>query len=183
MNRFSDLISQLRSDDDYLKYSFRWPKMFLHSWKIEPWKATLQVTRGCNHRCVSCTCTMKDPNELSTDEWKRVINELPAGERFECVNFTGGEPLLRKDFLELVETAKTRGFTRISLNSNATLISSTSTAEQLLTAGINAFTISYHGIGTHDQFTRRKSAEEKVCQGIDNIIAAAESMKEKEGSS
>src|SRR5690349_11500837 len=67
---------------------------------------TWELTYACNLACVHCLSSSgrRDPRELSTDECKRVIDELERMQVF-YVNIGGGEPTVRKDFWELVEYA------------------------------------------------------------------------------
>lgn len=51
-----------------------------------------------------CIRTYHWANELTTEECKRVIDEL-AYNRVKTILFTGGEPLLRGDFFEIVDYA------------------------------------------------------------------------------
>ena len=67
---------------------------------------TWELTYGCNLACTHCLSSSgrRDPDELSTLEAKRFIDELAAMQVF-YVNIGGGEPTLRRDFVELVEYA------------------------------------------------------------------------------
>jgi len=71
----------------------------------------------CNQRCTFCYAagqTMAGVKELTTAEWKTVIDRLEAA-RVPMVTFTGGEPTLREDLPELVSYAK-RMVTRVNTN-------------------------------------------------------------------
>jgi mycofactocin radical SAM maturase len=71
---------------------------------------TWEVTYGCNLACAHCLSSSgkRDPRELTTRESEQVIDELAAMQVF-YVNVGGGEPLVRRDFLHLVEYAIERG--------------------------------------------------------------------------
>jgi mycofactocin biosynthetic radical S-adenosylmethionine protein MftC len=71
---------------------------------------TWELTYGCNLACVHCLSSSgrRDPEELSTDECKAVIDELARLQVF-YVNIGGGEPTIRPDFTELVEYAVAQG--------------------------------------------------------------------------
>jgi mycofactocin biosynthetic radical S-adenosylmethionine protein MftC len=71
---------------------------------------TWELTYGCNLACVHCLSSSgrRDPEELSTEECKAVIDELARLQVF-YVNIGGGEPTIRPDFLELVEYAVASG--------------------------------------------------------------------------
>jgi len=86
-----------------------------------PLEATLELTYGCNLRCVHCyNPTHKAKGELSTQEFYRIIDQLFQEECF-LITFTGGEIFTRKDSFEIFSYAKKKGFS-IILFTNATLI-------------------------------------------------------------
>lgn len=65
---------------------------------------TWELTYACNLECVHCLSSsgQRDPRELTTAEAKGVIDELAALQVF-YINMGGGEPLVRRDFFELLE--------------------------------------------------------------------------------
>jgi mycofactocin radical SAM maturase len=67
---------------------------------------TWELTYACNLACVHCLSSSgrRDPRELSTDEARRVVDELQRMQVF-YVNIGGGEPTVRRDFWELLEYA------------------------------------------------------------------------------
>src|ERR1700678_1511301 len=67
---------------------------------------TWELTYACNLACVHCLSSSgrRDPDELSTDECKTLIDEFERMQIF-YVNIGGGEPTVRSDFWELVEYA------------------------------------------------------------------------------
>lgn len=67
---------------------------------------TWELTYACNLSCVHCLSSSgrRDPNELTTEECKRVIDELQRMQVF-YVNIGGGEPTVRPDFWELLDYA------------------------------------------------------------------------------
>ncbi len=67
---------------------------------------TWELTYACNLACVHCLSSSgrRDPRELSTDECRRVVDELQAMQVF-YVNIGGGEPTVRRDFWELLAYA------------------------------------------------------------------------------
>lgn len=71
---------------------------------------TWELTYACNLACVHCLSSsgQRDPRELTTAEAKAVIDELRALQVF-YVNIGGGEPMIRRDFFELVDYATTNG--------------------------------------------------------------------------
>ncbi len=58
-----------------------------------------ELTRSCNLACRHCRASSKhgpDPNELSSSECFRLIDEIVSFSK-PVIILTGGEPLLRKD--------------------------------------------------------------------------------------
>jgi len=71
---------------------------------------TWELTYACNLECVHCLSSSgrRDPRELSTAEAQRVIDELRDLQVF-YINIGGGEPMVRRDFFELVEYSVNSG--------------------------------------------------------------------------
>jgi [mycofactocin precursor peptide]-tyrosine decarboxylase / 3-amino-5-[(4-hydroxyphenyl)methyl]-4,4-dimethylpyrrolidin-2-one synthase len=65
---------------------------------------TWELTYACNLSCVHCLSSsgQRDPRELTTAEAKRVLDELRDLQVF-YINIGGGEPMIRRDFFELLE--------------------------------------------------------------------------------
>jgi len=79
------------------------------------------LTNACNLRCSHCFMKsgQKLRNELSLDEWKRILKEF-HNEGGEYVTFTGGEPLMNPNFDEIVKFASSQGLT-VTVLSNGIL--------------------------------------------------------------
>lgn len=65
---------------------------------------TWELTYACNLACVHCLSSsgQRDDRELSTEQAKAVLDELAALQVF-YINIGGGEPMIRRDFFEIVE--------------------------------------------------------------------------------
>ena len=76
-----------------------------------PLSCQIELTYRCSLNCVHCYCKgSEDKNrELTTEEWKKIIDTLQE-EGCIWLTFTGGDPLVRDDFLELYAYAKKKGF-------------------------------------------------------------------------
>ena len=69
---------------------------------------TKNGTWHCNQKCVHCYAAGQihsDEAELSTDEWKTILQKLRAA-GIPQVTFTGGEPTMREDLFELIRSAR-----------------------------------------------------------------------------
>lgn len=82
-----------------------------------------EVTSACNLRCIHCHAASgkPDPNELSTDEGRRLIDQIAEQDGFRTLIYTGGEPLVRKDIFSLLKHSRDVGFANI-IATNGTLI-------------------------------------------------------------
>ncbi len=77
----------------------------------------------CNQKCIHCYAgnqTYANTEELSTDEWKTIIDKCKEN-LIPQITFTGGEPTLREDLVELVKYSE--WFTT-RLNTNGQLLTS-----------------------------------------------------------
>ncbi len=62
----------------------------------------------CNQKCVHCYAagqTLSDEAELSTQDWKKILDNCRSA-GIPQVTFTGGEPTLRDDLFELIRYAR-----------------------------------------------------------------------------
>jgi MoaA/NifB/PqqE/SkfB family radical SAM enzyme len=138
---------------------------------VRPLVAELFLTDNCNLRCVSCACWRQTThNELSTKEWKDVLRQLVQLPIYK-VNFTGGEPLIRRDAVELMGFAQAIGIRHTHLNTNAILLTPTK-LDEVLACGVRSFNISVDGPrGLHDQIRGRKGAFDRTIAHLYNVIA------------
>ncbi|TSA51251.1 MAG: mycofactocin radical SAM maturase [Actinobacteria bacterium] len=83
---------------------------------------TWEITYACNLQCVHCLSSSgtRDPRELSTNQAKAVLNELRDLQVF-YINIGGGEPMIRKDFFEILEHAETNNI-GVKFSTNGTYI-------------------------------------------------------------
>ena len=62
----------------------------------------------CNQRCVHCYAagqTLSGEEELSADDWKKILDRCRSA-GIPQVTFTGGEPTMREDLIELIAHAR-----------------------------------------------------------------------------
>jgi radical SAM protein with 4Fe4S-binding SPASM domain len=89
--------------------------------------AFLELTVACNFRCRHCYAEAGSPStegEYSTREWMEVCDKLRA-EGVEGVTLTGGEPMFRKDFCEILMHADQVFDGQVTVLTNAALIDET----------------------------------------------------------
>lgn len=85
---------------DYMKAPHRMDVMVSAMTKDGRWH--------CNQKCVHCYAagqTLSDEKELSTEEWKAILDRCRSV-GIPQITFTGGEPTMREDLPELIEYSK-----------------------------------------------------------------------------
>jgi len=76
-----------------------------------PLAVLLELTHRCPLQCGYCSNPIeleRASNELTTEEWKKVLDELAEIGVLQ-VHFSGGEPTVRKDIVELIRHADSLG--------------------------------------------------------------------------
>jgi len=74
-----------------------------HFKTLSPRALTVPVTYRCNSHCVMCNIwRWEHKPEMSPAQFREILQD-PLFSRIEQLTFTGGEPLLRKDLLELTD--------------------------------------------------------------------------------
>ena len=120
--------------------------------------AKIKITSRCNLRCTMCHYWhTKREQKLDTDAWQRVLDELAA---LGCrkVHFSGGEPFLRADLLDILEHGIGAGL-KINITTNGTLLGKDD-AKRMAAMKLNAVSISLDGptAKLHDQIRGRPGA-------------------------
>lgn len=133
----------------------------------QPYLISYAITQKCNLKCKHCyseSTEEPDPNELSTEEAKLLLDDI-ASWGIKLLIFDGGEPLYRDDFFDIARYASTRGL-RIVVGSNGTLIDIDS-AKRMKSSGVMAVQISIDGAKakTHDWFRGEEGAFDKAIEG------------------
>ena len=153
----------------YNRHSGQWPAHLLQFSSDKKPVVVWNMTRRCNLKCVHCYSNSADidyPDELTTEEGKKLIDDL-ASFGSPVILFSGGEPLLRPDLLELAKYATDRGL-RAVISTNGTLITK-DIAAKLKKIGLSYVGVSLDGLKkTHDRFRGRKGAFDLAIEGIRN---------------
>jgi 12,18-didecarboxysiroheme deacetylase len=127
------------------------------------------TTRACNLRCIHCYAKADNtpaPDELTTEEGFKLLEDLS---QFGCpvILFSGGEPLVRPDILDLIHKAVSLGL-RTVISTNGVLIDET-LAKELKKLGVSYVGISLDGWKeVHDKFRGVKGSFEKVVSAIES---------------
>lgn len=134
-----------------------------------------EVTWRCDAHCIHCSVAADQQsvqNEMTTEEWKRIIDQLAELHVF-YITFTGGEPLLREDLDELISYCGKRGI-RPELVTNGSHLTE-ERIESLSRAGLKAIQVDLDSIdaATHDRFRGFPGLYKKVVEAIP-ILAQSE---------
>ena len=135
----------------------------------------IAVTDRCNLRCVYCMPEggvdfARHDTLLRTAEILRVIR-VASKLGVSKVRYTGGEPLVRSDILELVEGAvRTAGIRTVHLTTNGVLLPAH--AESLRRAGLHGVNISLDTLDP-ERFSKctRRIGLEQVLAGLEEVLA------------
>ncbi|MFQ6088887.1 MAG: radical SAM protein [Candidatus Methanofastidiosia archaeon] len=127
------------------------------------------VTNRCNLYCEHCyrDAGVESSEELTTREGKNLIREASkAG--FRMIVFSGGEPLMRRDILELTSYARKNSLIPL-YGTNGTLLT-LEMAKKLKEAGASTLAISLHllDVEEHDNFCGVKGAFEASLKAMEN---------------
>lgn len=143
---------KLNDNQKYKKFSSRY--MSFAQWSI---------TGKCNYKCRHCFMSAPEAKfgELSLAQIKKIISELA-----ECgvynVSLTGGEPLVRDDFLDILDALNDAGINVTGIYSNGKLINSKLLDEFESRNMKPIIHMSYDGKGWHDWIRGIPGAEKYV---------------------
>ncbi len=134
----------------------------------------------CNSRCQYCTqldyrvIPQADQLDLTTEQIRaRIVWAKENGH--DELGFSGGEPTIRPDFLDLVAFARETGFAHIGVTTNGRMFAYAQFADRAIANGLTRFTFSLHGATPelHDKIAVAPGALAQALAGLDNIQAAA----------
>jgi radical SAM protein with 4Fe4S-binding SPASM domain len=138
----------------------------------KPRLIAFELTRRCRFNCQHCRADAERAaprDELSTEQWKRILDSVAAYEK--CVIImTGGEPLERPDIFDLIRHGRDLGLRMVMATCGYAIDEPVLAALQ--EAGIMALSLSLDGATaeTHDTFRRTPGA-------FDAALKAAETAR------
>jgi len=141
----------------------------------DPVMIVWNYTNNCNLRCKHCyqnagvEGNKYKLKELSTEERFKAIDIL-AERDIPSIFFSGGEPLIEKDFFEVAEHAKKKGF-YLSIASNGTLITE-DVAKRIKDIGFGYVQVSLDAASAekHDAFRGVSGMFDRSVQALKNLI-------------
>lgn len=126
---------------------------------------------NCNQKCLHCYAagqTYADKKELTTDEWKKVIDKCKEA-YIPQLTFTGGEPTRRDDLVELIDYSK---WFITRLNTNGVLLTE-ELCQKLYDASLDSVQVTFYS-ANKEEHNKLVGADnfDKTVQGIKNAINA-----------
>ncbi len=128
------------------------------------------MTRACALACSHCRAEAqyrRDPNELTTREAERVVDQL-VGLKPPMLVLTGGDPMERPDVLDLAARASSAGL-RVALSPSATEQLIKSDFHAIRASGIERLSLSLDGATreTHDAFRGVKGTFDRTIRAME----------------
>jgi len=125
----------------------------------------IDCTYRCNLQCIHCFQSKRIEKELTSSQLKGIFGQLKEHGCLEII-FSGGEPFVRDDFLDIAICASQMGFA-IKINTNGTLIKERD-IEKLRYVRLTFIQVSLYGAtaATHDRLTAQQGTFARLMQTI-----------------
>lgn len=139
-----------------------------------PYRMDLAITYRCNNDCPHCyNARLRSYPELPTDDWKQIIDRL-WDLNIPHLIFTGGEPTLREDLVELIRYAEEKGQIT-GLNTNGRRLRDLNYVQDLVEAGLDhvQITLESHDARIHDEMVSSSGAWNQTVAGVKNALASS----------
>lgn len=132
-----------------------------------PLRYFFELTYLCNLNCPYCYVgAERKKDELTTQEWNDIIDQIPW---YSFVTLVGGEPLIRKDFVSILEKVAKKTFGKLNVVTNGILIN-----DEIIDAFIRTrmmlLSVSLDGYGdNHDKNRGKDGIFEQIIKNLDNL--------------
>lgn len=170
------------------------PMAFVPGLAAPPLQVFIEVTYNCNLRCSFCQFldreddpsvhdnTEKPHKELTVSQFQRIVATIP---RTSIISFTGGEPLVKRGIIDLLQY--TAGRNKMHIFTNATRIDEVMAGELCAMAVRNIFDhglvlvgISLEGSEqTHNRIVGKSWAFNKTISGVEALLSRRAAGKRK----
>src|SRR5262249_10084087 len=137
----------------------------------KPLDVICEISYLCNLACPTCFrwTSKPDEHELTADEWKQILAKLQAWLGTFNLTFTGGEPFLRQDILEIFKFAAQHGIVT-QVVSNGSFIDKI-LAKKIIASGLDGLTLSLNSMvpEIHNKTRGTSGAFNEVMTAIENL--------------
>lgn len=151
-------------------------------------KLRISLLNSCNFSCVYCvsddsaittsktTIKTKDDEQLSLDDFTRLIEAVHKLTPLKSIRLTGGEPLLYQNLVPLIARIQKLGIPDIRLTTNAYYLKEM--AKRLFDSGLKSVNISVDAIDTEvfGKISRHQNTA-RVFQGIEAAVQTGMNVK------
>lgn len=161
MVNYSNLFDLFRNLYAYPSYYSKYGKAFV------PLRYFFELTYRCNLQCPYCYVGEdRNKQELSTRDWFNVIEQIPF---YSIVTLVGGEPLVRKDFIPILEKVCKKTFGKVNVVSNGILLN-----DEIVKAFIKnrmvLLSVSLDGYGSnHDHNRNKEGIFDKIYNNLETV--------------
>ena len=128
----------------------------------------LMITGKCNYNCRHCFNAADNAplqSEWTLPEALRLLDEAQAC-GINGFTITGGEPMLHKNFFEILEGIYARGMYVYELNTNGSFLKQRALERMRALGCVPLMKISFDGVGHHDWLRCHKNAEQDALRAI-----------------
>jgi MoaA/NifB/PqqE/SkfB family radical SAM enzyme len=133
---------------------------------------SVHLTDICNSKCSFCIVDspfVKD-DSISRKRVSRFLRDN-ADKGFEAVNIHGGEPTIRKDFLDILDEIRELGYPTVLLQTNGRKLARMNYARSVVDKGVGLFIVSMHGATalTQDRISKSLGSFQQAVDGLRNV--------------
>ncbi|WP_049923704.1 TIGR04053 family radical SAM/SPASM domain-containing protein [Halopiger djelfimassiliensis] len=132
------------------------------------WELTQACALACDH-CRADARPHRDPDELSTAEGKRLLEDAAEFGDGQLVVLSGGDPLVRDDVEELIGYGDELGL-RMTITPSGTTSLTAERVQALADAGLKRMAVSLDGASpeTHDAFRGEDGSFEETIRAVED---------------
>ena len=129
----------------------------------KPNLVNLEITKKCNARCGFCTCWQVDSSGELKDYGPAIAKFKPV-----VCSVSGGEPLMRKDYAEVLSSVRPHCHYLVIITNGALL--NEESAKKLVHSGVDQISVSLDYLSTkHDEARRIKGLFQHVSEIVPNL--------------
>ncbi len=161
MTDYSKLFDNVRNLYALPSYNSKYGRALM------PLRYFFELTYRCNLQCPYCYVGEdRNKNELTTQDWFNIINQVPF---YSFITLVGGEPLIRTDFIPILEKACKKTFGKVNVVSNGILID-----DEIIKAFIKTkmilLSVSLDGYGiNHDKNRNKDGIFDKIIGNLEKL--------------
>ena len=134
---------------------------------LMPLRYFFELTYRCNLKCPYCYVgDNRNLQELSTEDWYNIINQIPF---YSFVTLVGGEPLLREDFIQILEKTCKKTFGKVNVVTNGILLND-NIIDAFIKTKMMLLSVSLDGYGdNHDKNRNCCGLFDKVVSNLEKL--------------